>query len=82
MEQTEPRGHGLGSLASEYAGVLISAHCAESRFVGEVRCDEGEFPGLMSKVENVSDEKIVWCLLGQAILQIGKKSRGSQTATF
>lgn len=38
-----------------------------------MRCDEGEFPGLVSKLENVSDKEMVRCLLGQAILQIGGK---------
>lgn len=37
------------------------------RFVGEMRCDEGEFPGLVSKVKNGSDEEMVSILLSQAI---------------
>lgn len=47
----------------------------DSKFVREMRCDEGEFPGLVSMVEDVSDEEMVLVLLSQAIRK-SEKPRG------
>ena len=72
MDGPTPLGHGLELRASEYAGVLISAHCAESSSSTKCASTKGKFPGLVSRWKTVSDKEMIWCLLGQAILQIGK----------